>query len=85
MAVFVLYVGAEVWTRVVFGPLDKALEEEVKDLPEEEEEEVGIFIPFPGTTKQLQPQPYRGTDPEWQAFIKFSKDKSLGKSVQGKE
>ena len=67
------------------GHWTRRSEEEVKNLPEEEEEEVGIFIPFPGTTKQLQPKPYRGTDPEWQAFIKFSKDKSLGKSVQGNE
>jgi hypothetical protein len=82
-AILMLYVGTEVWTRVVFGPLDKVLEEEVKNMPEEELEEGGLFIPFPGTTKQLKPSPYRGSDPEWQEFIKFSKDQGLAKSVRG--
>lgn len=59
------------------------LEEEVKNMPEEELEEGGLFIPFPGTTKQLKPNPYRGSDPEWQEFIKFSKDQGLAKSVRG--
>jgi hypothetical protein len=60
--------------------------EALKNIPEkelEEEEEKPLFIPFPGTTKQLKPQPYRGSDPEWQEFIKFSKDQELAKSVRG--
>lgn len=57
----------------------------MKDLPEDEEgeeEETGLFIPFPGTTKQLKPKPYRGSDPEWQEFINFSKDKELARKVR---
>lgn len=42
-----------------------------------------LFIPFPGTTKQLPVTPYRGSDPEWQEFIKFSQDLTAGKKVRG--
>ncbi|KAF2435846.1 hypothetical protein EJ08DRAFT_729712 [Tothia fuscella] len=49
---------------------------------EDEEGDVdSIFIPF-GWPK---PQPktfYKGTDPEWQEFIKFSKDRDKQKDVQ---
>ncbi|RDW87584.1 hypothetical protein BP5796_03278 [Coleophoma crateriformis] len=60
----------------------------MKELPDDddedddEEEEDGLFIPFPGTTKMLRPVPYRGSDPEWQEFVKFSKDPALGKSIR---
>ena len=57
------------------------------DLPEppadEEEDMKPLFIPFPGTTKQLKPVPYRGSDPEWQEYIKFSQDQKLAKRVRG--
>ncbi|KAK0658026.1 hypothetical protein B0T16DRAFT_363347 [Cercophora newfieldiana] len=36
-----------------------------------------VFIPFPLTTRRLDPQPYRGTDPEWQEFVRIAKDKDL--------
>jgi hypothetical protein len=36
-----------------------------------------VFIPFPLTTKRLAPQPYKGTDPEWQEFVRIAKDKDL--------
>jgi hypothetical protein len=58
----------------------------LKNIPEDEfdeEDEDPLFIPFPGTTKQKKPEPYRGSDPEWQEFIKFSKDQALAKSVRG--
>ena len=53
-------------------------------MPEQEleEEQKPLFIPFPGTTKKIAPQPYRGSDPEWQEFIKFSKDQELAQSVR---
>lgn len=71
-----------VFTAVVFSPLDKL------DLDEETVEEVdeqggSIFIPFPGTIKQVQPPPYSGSDPEWQEYVKFSKDPELGKRILG--
>jgi hypothetical protein len=70
----------------VLDPLERAAVEALKDMPEEltEEDPKPLFIPFPGTTKQLKPKPYRGTDPEWQEFIKFSKDQKLAQRVRGK-
>lgn len=77
----VMYASYSLFERLVLGPVDK-LEE--GDLPETtEEEDLDWFIPFPGTTKELKPQPYRGTDPEWQEFVKFSKDRPLQDKVRG--
>lgn len=70
---------------MVFDPLDDAATDAVKQIPASELEEIDdkpIFIPFPGTTKQVMPRPYKGSDPEWQEFIRFSKDPKLGKSVR---
>lgn len=69
----------------MLDPLERAAMEAMKDIPEEEEEEIHkpMFIPFPGTTKQLKPKAYRGSDPEWQEFIKFSKDQKLAQKVRG--
>lgn len=81
MTCIAAYVASVVYSRVVFGPLASA----AQNLPEEEiddEEEARIFLPFPLTTKQLQPRPYRGSDPEWQEYIRFSKDQAQGKRVR---
>ena len=81
-----LYMSFEVYKKLVIEPLLNTLDaEEELDLPEPppEEEDKPLFIPFPGTTKQLKPVPYRGSDPEWQEFIKFSKDQDLAKRVRG--
>jgi hypothetical protein len=70
---------------VVFDPLDDAATDAVKHIPESELEEIDekpLFIPFPGTTKQIPTRPYKGSDPEWQEFVKFSKNPELGKSVR---
>ncbi|EDN95958.1 hypothetical protein SS1G_12164 [Sclerotinia sclerotiorum 1980 UF-70] len=77
--VIVAVVCFEVYTRLVLGPLDKAAEEASKDIPDDEfqEAEQPLFIPFPGTTKELPIIPYKGTDPEYQEFIKISKDPKL--------
>ncbi|KAJ8113763.1 hypothetical protein ONZ43_g5080 [Nemania bipapillata] len=57
-----------------------------EDSQEEEEEEDGdespIFIPFPGFTKTVEPLPYRGTDPEWQAFIKLNSNTAVSNSIR---
>lgn len=45
----------------------------------EEEDDNSLFIPFPGTTRQVNPPPYKGSDPEWQEFLKFSKDQGRQK------
>lgn len=74
---------------MVLDPLARSLddmdESELPDLPDDEgdEEDGSFFIPFPGTTKQLEPKPYRGSDPEWQEYIKFSQDQDLAKRVRG--
>lgn len=81
-----IYVCYQVYSRVVLDPLERAAVEALKNIPEEElDEEIHkpTFIPFPGTTKQLKPKPYRGSDPEWQEFIKFSKDQKLAQRVRG--
>lgn len=64
--------------------MEKNMDEETKKELDKaiEEDEGAWFIPFPGTTKQLKPGPYRGSDPEWQEYIKFSKDKKLGEKVR---
>jgi len=80
-----IYVCYSIYSRVVLDPLERAAVEALKNIPEEElEDEMHkpIFIPFPGTTKQLNPKPYRGSDPEWQEFIKFSKDQKLAQKVR---
>lgn len=74
--------------RAINAPFDAYAEEIDKAVQmvksqEEDEEEIGFFIPFLGTTKMVQPGPYSGSDPEWQEFIKFSKDKELGEKVRG--
>jgi len=77
----------QVYSYVVLRPLQEAAAELEQSLDEETKKEMmeddhPLFIPFPGTIKQIVPHPYRGTDPEWQEFIKFSKDLALGKRVR---
>jgi len=79
------YILADVYTRLVLDPLEKAAADALEGLPADELEEVEepIFIPFPGTVKELKRRPYRGSDPEWQEFVKFSKDRPLQNQVRG--
>ena len=77
----------QVYNKKVLNPLDEAAAELEASLDEATKKELmeddgTIFIPFPGTIKQVKPRPYRGSDPEWQEFIKFSKDQELGKRVR---
>ena len=80
-----VYVCIDVYGRLVLDPLERAAMEALDGLPagEEEEAEEPIFIPFPGTVKELKKRPYRGSDPEWQEFVKFSKDKNAQTKVRG--
>ncbi|KAF9872566.1 hypothetical protein CkaCkLH20_10063 [Colletotrichum karsti] len=55
----------------------KALDEEM------EEETEPWFIPFPFTTKQVSQPPYKGSDPEWQQYVKISKNKELQNHIRG--
>ncbi|TVY16512.1 hypothetical protein LARI1_G005127 [Lachnellula arida] len=71
------FICYDIYGRMVLDPIDKAAMEIMEGLPAEETEEVedGLFIPFPGTVKETKRKPYRGSDPEWQEFVKFSQDK----------
>lgn len=78
------------FTKIVFAPLDELADEFEKEggLPENETpEDLGgsVFIPFPGTMKQIPQGPFRGSDPEWQEYIKFNRDPALIKGVRGKD
>lgn len=77
----------QIFIRTILPPLDRVAEELDKNLDDEmkkelEEESESFFIPFPGTTKEVRPRPYRGSDPEWEEFIKFSRNPALGKRVR---
>lgn len=85
MSACVFLICYSTYNRIVLEPLERAAVEALKNVPEkelEEEEEGPLFIPFPGTTRQINPPPYRGSDPEWQEFIKFNKDQELAKNVR---
>lgn len=82
-----IYVCVSIYSNFVLEPLEQAAQEAIENMPADELDEEDLkpfFIPFPGTTKQLPPQPYRGSDPEWQEFIKFSKDQKQAKGVRGR-
>jgi hypothetical protein len=55
--------------------LDEKTKTEIDEAP-------GLFIPFPGTIKQVPARPYRGSDPEWQEFMKIARNKELLKKVK---
>jgi hypothetical protein len=79
------YLSIYMFGRVVLDPLESALEQELKGMPAEDlEEDKPLFIPFPGTTKELKPKPYRGSDPEWKEFVKFSYDRPLQDKIRRK-
>jgi hypothetical protein len=42
-----------------------------------------LFIPL-GLPKEIMSEPYKGSDPEWQAFRKFAQDNERRKVVQSK-
>ncbi|KAI1425786.1 hypothetical protein F5Y12DRAFT_745638 [Xylaria sp. FL1777] len=78
------YAFYEITTRTLIALVDEAefdlTEEELRELEEEEDEP--FFIPFPGFTKTVESLPYRGSDPEWQAYVKASRNKPLMDSIR---
>jgi hypothetical protein len=63
-----------VWAKICLEPVLQALVDASPDSDSEEESEVPpLFIPLPGTTKQLDPRRYSTTDPEYQAALKLFK------------
>jgi hypothetical protein len=73
------------------APFQKFWDEHAEELEEERrrqmakddgEEEVLLFIPFPLTLEKFDPQPYTGRDPEWQEFVRISKDRALLNNIR---
>jgi len=54
--------------------------EEDVQIPDEMPEDA-IFVPL-GLARKLPQTFYKGTDPEWQSFIEFSKDKKRSQLVR---
>jgi hypothetical protein len=61
-------------------------EEEEKEMTDEERKKLDaymaymrapLFIPFPGFTQMIEPQPFQGSDPEWRAYVRVSKNAAL--------
>ncbi|RYP02795.1 hypothetical protein DL765_010686 [Monosporascus sp. GIB2] len=83
-----IYYGCyRVYMSTIFGTLNQWLDESEAQLSEKERKELEediepFFIPLPFTTKQVEPLPYRGSDPEWQTFIKISKNPALLRDIE---
>ncbi|KHN95989.1 uncharacterized protein MAM_06094 [Metarhizium album ARSEF 1941] len=41
-----------------------------------------LFLPFPFTTKEVKQPPYKGSDPEWLAFMAVNKDQQVQKDIK---
>ncbi len=71
----------------VLVPLSHWIDKEMSGMSAAELEELAktqepLFLAFPLTVKTVPAEPYRGSDPEWQAFIKISKDKDLQMKIR---
>lgn len=76
---------------MVFDPLFDWADAEWEALSEKEKEEAEanhdpdeplLFLPFPFTTEEVKQPLYRGSDPEWQTFVKISQDKKLLQEIK---
>jgi hypothetical protein len=80
-----LYLCYEVYMHVVFGPPED-LEETTSNKGGQEADdgtvEAYMYFTLPFSTQKVAPPPYRGSDPEWKMFARFSRDKELQKSVR---
>ena len=80
------YICITLYDELVLEPVAKALEEAAKSLPADLQPEADytpLFIPFPGTTKELERRLYPPNDPDWVEMIKFAKDDKSRKQVLG--
>ncbi|OTB01264.1 hypothetical protein M426DRAFT_323653 [Hypoxylon sp. CI-4A] len=84
----VYYVCYQVYKASVFGTLSSWLEEQDRQLTSDERDEMEedifepIFISLPFTTRAVVSPPYKGSDPEWQAFIRVNKNRELVRGIQ---
>ena len=60
----------------------ESTEEDDFQIPEEKPENA-VFIPL-GFTRQLPHTFYKGTDPEWQSFMEFAKNKQRTLAIRSK-
>lgn len=44
-----------------------------------------MVIPLPFTKTTFPSQPYSGSDPEWRAFVEFSRDPALQKKIKRRQ
>ncbi|CAM1504445.1 Fc.00g020360.m01.CDS01 [Cosmosporella sp. VM-42] len=87
----VLYSCWQIFVTIVFDPLLDWADAEWETLSEKEKEEVQnmgdedepiLFLPFPFTTKEVKQPPYKGSDPEWEMFVKVNQDTKLQKEIK---
>lgn len=81
----------QIFCIIVFDPLFDWADAEWEALSDKEKEEAEanhdpdeplVFLPFPFTTEEVKQPPYRGSDPEWQTFVKVSQDKKLLQEIK---
>ncbi|QLI64076.1 uncharacterized protein G6M90_00g025190 [Metarhizium brunneum] len=87
-----LYVCFQIFATVVFDPLldwadhewDNLSDKEKREMEEMagEEDDPLLFLPFPFTTKEVKQPPYKGSDPEWLAFLAVNKDQQVQKDIK---
>ncbi|QPC75234.1 hypothetical protein HYE68_005986 [Fusarium pseudograminearum] len=89
--IIILYICWQIFCTVVFDPLFDWADAEWEALSEKEKEEAEanhdpdeplLFLPFPFTTEEVKQPLYRGSDPEWQTFVKISQDKKLLQEIK---
>jgi hypothetical protein len=89
--IIILYICWQIFCTVVFDPLFDWADAEWEALSDKEKEEAEanhdpdeplLFLPFPFTTEEVKQPPYRGSDPEWQTFVKISQDKKLLQEIK---
>jgi hypothetical protein len=62
------------WAEAEWDSMSEKEKQQMEEQADDEEDEPILFLPFPFTTKQIAQPPYKGTDPEWQEFLKVNKD-----------
>lgn len=76
VAVVTTYLGYAVFKAVVWNPMTKEMEElgVPENMPNDmSKDKKTYFIPFPGTTRVLEPREYTFKDPELQAIQKLDR------------
>ncbi|KAI1652773.1 hypothetical protein F4813DRAFT_394321 [Daldinia decipiens] len=84
----IYYMCYQVYTSSVLSTLGRWLDDQEKHLTEAERQEMEeaeydpIFIPLPFTMRMVPSEPYKSTDPEWQAFVRVSKNREKVRGIQ---